>query len=128
MQARLATLLAVLVTAVVLSPAGPAAAATRPTIVAPKTTLGYGPIKITGTARPGATVHLLEAAYVFRGAITPAEEYYNGDIIEAVADKAGHYELRRTMDSGFVLAVRADGLDSETVVLQMIVNPTLQLT
>ncbi|MET0495642.1 MAG: hypothetical protein ABW000_21155, partial [Actinoplanes sp.] len=85
-----------------LSGVTPAFAATTPTLTGPATTTGYGQVTLTGTARAHATVTLIEAAYIFKDDMNPAADYANGDIITAVADDAGKFTLRRTMDSGFV--------------------------
>ena len=111
-----------------LGTASPALAATAPTLTGPASTTGYGPVTMTGTAAPGARVTLIEAAYIFRGDMNPAQDYANGDIIRTVADGAGRFTLRRTMDSGFVFAAEAEGLRSNVITIEMVAKPSLQLT
>jgi hypothetical protein len=106
----------------------PASAATTPTLSGPATTIGFGPVTMTGTAAPEAVVTLIEAAYIFRGDMNPAANYNNGDIITTTADSSGKFTLRRTMDSGFVFAAQADGLRSKVITIDMIAKPTLELT
>ena len=112
----------------VLTGATPAMAAAVPTLSGPATTVGFGPVTLTGTADPGAQVTLIEAAYIYRGDMNPAQEYNNGDIISTRADSSGHFTLRRTMDSGFVFAAEANGLRSDVITIAMIAKPTLVLT
>jgi hypothetical protein len=108
--------------------AAPASAATAPTISAPASRTGYGPITISGTARAGATVTLIEAAYIFRGDMNPATDYGTGGIVTATANTAGHYTIARYLDSGFVFAVEADGLRSPVIRVSIRVLPTLTVT
>lgn len=108
--------------------AGPAAAATTPTINAPAWRTGFGPITISGTAAPGATVTLIEAAYVFRTDMNPAINYSTGDVLRTVADSTGHYSLERDLDSGFVFAVEADGVRSRTITASIRVMPWITLS
>jgi hypothetical protein len=120
-----ATVLAATVGLVALGTGTPALAATTPTISAPAAGLGYGRIAITGTARAGATVTLIEAAYTFRTAMAAATDYSNGDVIHAVANSAGHYTLTRTLDSGFVFAVEADGVRSRVIPVALRLTPDI---
>jgi hypothetical protein len=106
----------------------PASAATAPTISAPASRTGFGPITITGTAAAGATVTLIEAAYIFRGDMNPAVDYGTGGIVTATADGAGHYTIQRLLDSGFVFAVEADGLRSPVIQVSIQVLPALTVT
>src|SRR4051812_312450 len=107
----------------------PAAAATIPTISAPAYGLGYGPIQITGTARPGATVTLIEAAYIFRDDMAPAKDYDHNDIpLVTSANSTGHYTFDRTLDSGFVFAVEADGQRSRNVEVGLRLVPIMSLS
>jgi lamin tail-like protein len=108
--------------------AAPAAAAAAPTISAPASRVGYGPITISGTAPAGATVTLIEAAYLFRGDMNPAVDYDTGDVVTAVANGAGHYAISRLLDSGFVFAVEAGGARSATITVAMRVLPALTLS
>jgi hypothetical protein len=105
------------------------AAVGDPTISVPELVTGYGRISITGVARPGATVRLHEAAYLFRGALAPAEqEYFPEDIITAVAGSNGAYRLSRVVDSGFVFAVESDGRMSATKTVNVKVLAQLQVS
>jgi lamin tail-like protein len=103
----------------------PAIAATTPTISAPAYGLGFGDITITGTARAGATVTLIEAAYIFRSDLKPATDYGTGGTLTTTANSTGHYSIARTLDSGFVFAVEADGLRSKTIAVALRLLPTL---
>lgn len=115
--------------AATLAVASPAVAAVTPTITVPSTFEGFGRIAITGTARPGATVDLYEAAYTFRADIAKAAEVYAPeDIITTVADASGSYRLSRLVDSGFVFAVKADGLMSKVKTVKVKVLAELLLT
>jgi hypothetical protein len=126
MYARLsATLLTAAVGLAALGPGAPAYAAAAPTISAPAAGLGYGPITITGTAPAGAKVTLIEAAYTFRSDMAVAAEYNNGDVISAVATSTGHYTLTRTLDSGFVFAVEAGGVRSNTIAVGLRLTPSI---
>ncbi len=105
----------------------------RPTIVVTDMFVGYGMVTITGTARPGATVDLYEAAFVDKTAIAKARETYFDhlpvpDKITTEADSSGKFELRRMLDSGFVFAVEADALRSGTATVWVQVLTELDLT
>ncbi len=119
---------AVLGLSAALAGASPAAAATTPTLSGPESTIGFGPVTMTGTAAPGATVRLVEAAYIYRGDMDYADDYANGDIIVTTADGSGNFTLRRTMDSGFVFAAEADGLRSNVITIAMFVRAGLTVT
>jgi hypothetical protein len=107
----------------------PAFAAVAPTITVPSTFEGFGRVAITGTARPGATVDLYEAAYTFRADLAKATEVYDPqDIITTVAGTDGTYRLSRLVDSGFVFAVQADGLMSAVLTVHVKVVAELQIT
>jgi hypothetical protein len=106
----------------------PAVAATTPTISAPTSRTGFGQIDITGTAAAGATVTLIEAAYIFRGDMNPAVDYDTGGIVTATANSSGHYTIQRYLDSGFVFAVEAGGVRSSVITVSMRVLPTLTIT
>lgn len=106
----------------------PAHAATAPTLSGPASITGFGPVTLKGTASPGARVTLIEAAYIFRTDMYPAQDFANGDIISTVADSNGAFTLRRTMDSGFVFAAEAEGLRSKVITIQMVAKPSLQLS
>lgn len=111
-----------------LVPALPAAAATAPTISAPASRIGFGPIDITGTAPAGATVTLIEAAYIFRGDMKPAVDYDTGGTVTAKANASGHYTISRLLDSGFVFAVQAGGMRSPVIKVSIQVLPTLTVS
>jgi hypothetical protein len=117
-----ATLVAV---GVALGLTTPAVAATNPTISAPAYGLGFGDVTITGTARAGATVTLIEAAYIFQTDMKPATDYGTGGTLTTTANSAGRYSIARTLDSGFVFAVEADGLRSTTIAVALRLLPTL---
>lgn len=117
---------AVLAAGTALLGTSPALAATRPTLAGPAATTGYGAVTLTGTARPGASVRLYEAAYIYRDDMYAAQVFFPDDIVSAVADSAGRFTLRRRMDSGFVFAAEADGLRSEPALkIDMMAEPTL---
>jgi hypothetical protein len=105
-----------------------ASAATTPTISAPASRTGYGPITITGTAAAGATVTLIEAAYIFRGDMQPAVDYDTGGTVTAKANSSGRYSITRLLDSGFVFAVEAGGLRSPVIKVSIRVLPRLTMT
>src|SRR5690242_11857007 len=115
-----------------VGPATPATAATRPTISAPGWRTGFGPITITGTAKPGATVTLIEGAYVFGVKDMYRAPNYGtpnpNDVVQAVADHSGHYSLRRNLDSGFLFAVEAGGLRSSTIAVSIRVLPWITVS
>ena len=113
---------------VALGLATPAAAATAPTISAPAFGLGFGDIRISGTARAGATVTLIEAAYIFRSDMKPAVNYSTGGTLTTTANSTGHYTIARTLDSGFVFAVEADGLRSTTIDVGLRLAPELSVS
>jgi Lamin Tail Domain len=116
-----------------IGPATPATAATRPTISAPAWRTGFGPITITGTAKPGATVTLIEGAYVFGVKHMYRAPNYDTpnnphDVIQAVADRSGHYSIRRNLDSGFLFAVETGGLRSSTITVSIRVLPWITVS
>jgi hypothetical protein len=115
---------------VLMAPAAAVAAtAVKPTISVPSVYEGYGRIAITGTARPGATVNLHEAAYVYRADLAQAAEVYSPqDVITTVAGSDGRYTLSRVVDSGFVFAVEADGLMSDVKTVTVKAVAELQIT
>jgi hypothetical protein len=104
------------------------AMAAAPTLNQPATPTGYSYVTLTGTADPGTTVVLWEAAYAFRTAMYEAERFFPEDVITDIADGSGQFELRRRMDSGFVFKVRAGSTDSNTVEVPIIAKPSLQVT
>lgn len=105
--------------------ATPAIAATAPTISAPSIRTGFGPVAITGTAGPGATVRLLESASVF-GDLQPAVDYDNGNgPVTTVAGRDGRYRFTRNVDSGFLFAVESGGVRSAVRLVRVKVLPML---
>ncbi|HET9518705.1 MAG TPA: lamin tail domain-containing protein [Actinoplanes sp.] len=124
----IATTMAGLATVLLAPTPALAADPVKPTISVPALFEGYGRISITGTARPGATVELHEAAYVFRTAIAKAEKFFPEDIVETQALADGTFTMSRIVDSGFVFAVVADGImsDVKTVTVQTVAE--LQVT
>lgn len=133
---RIRLRLAAALTATVLGGAVPAvvggtpasAAATRPTISAPTTTTGYHTVRITGTARPGATVALYESAYVFHD-LKPAIDWARtGKPVTTRAAADGRYRIDRWIDTGFLLAVKVDGVLSRTALIQVRLAPVLSVT
>jgi hypothetical protein len=110
----------------VAAPAG--AAAARPTISAPSTTTGYSTVRITGTATPGATVALYESAYVFHD-LKPAIDWADtGDEIAVKASAKGTYQIDRWVDTGFLFAVKVDGVMSATITVRVRLVPILSVT
>jgi hypothetical protein len=108
--------------------AAPAAAATAPTIAAPKLWVGYGKVTITGTATPGATVTLYESALNWND-LKPADDWEGaGGPVTATAGSTGAYRIERYVDTGFLFAVEADGLMSRTATVLVRVLPTMSLT
>jgi Lamin Tail Domain len=110
--------------------AGPANAATAPTIVTPAYRTGFGRVAITGTATPGATVQLFETAYSERATgLYAADDWeHGGGPVTAKADTAGHYTIMRYVDTGFQFAVKSEGLTSPTTTVRMKVLPSFWIT
>ena len=105
----------------------PAAAAAAPTLATPAVRTGFGPVTLTGTATPGATVHLYETAIIFDD-LQPAEDWQNGGgPVTATADSAGHFQIQRLLDSGFYFQVESGGLRSNKITVNIRVAPTLTL-
>src|SRR5689334_18788925 len=77
MRARKTALFAALGCAAAVGVAAPASAAEAPTISAPASRQGFGPITLTGTAPAGSTVALYESAYVFND-FYPAPDHDRG--------------------------------------------------
>ena len=115
-------------TAAVFAVAAPAVAATAPTLDTPAVRTGFGIITLTGTAAPGAEVHLYETAQVFDD-LQPADDWENGGgVVTAIAGSNGRYEIRRYLDSGFFFQVESDGLRSKRITVNIKVMPTLTLS
>ena len=103
------------------------AAGARPTISAPSTTVGYSTVRITGTATPGATVELYDSAYVFHD-LKPAIDWENtGDPVTTTAAADGTYRMSRWVDTGFLLAVKVDGVMSPTITVRVRLVPILRV-
>ena len=127
------SLLAAAVGFAALGPATPVFAATTPTIDQPAVRTGFGPVTITGTAAPNATVTLIEGAYVFgEGAMYRAPNYDTpddpNDVIHTVANSSGHYSIERNLDSGFLFAVEAEGLRSRIITASIRVMPWITVS
>ncbi|AGL20759.1 lamin tail domain-containing protein [Actinoplanes sp. N902-109] len=104
--------------------AAPASAATTPTVSAPASRSGYGPITLTGMAAPGAKVELYESAYVFDD-FYPAPDYDTGGYVTTTASSAGKWSLNRIIDSGFRFYVVSDGVVSAHIKVAMGIVPKL---
>ncbi|MFI5494733.1 lamin tail domain-containing protein [Actinoplanes sp. NPDC051859] len=129
MRARQTALFAALGCAAALGLAAPASAATAPTISAPASRQGYGPITLTGTAPAGSTVELYESAYKFN-AFYPSPDYDRGagTYITTTANSSGRWTLNRILDSGFRFYVRAGGNDSNRISVAMGIVPSMTLS
>jgi hypothetical protein len=128
-RVALAAVLASAGAAVVAGVASPASAAdVTPTISAPATATGYSTIRITGGATPGATVELYESAYVFHD-LQPAKAWATTGLpVTAVAAANGTYRIDRWIDTGFLLAVRVNGVMSRTALVSVRLAPILTVT
>jgi hypothetical protein len=92
--------------------------AVAPALTASTTTLDApGAVTLTGTAGEGAQVQLLTAAGSSGGAFTVAAT--------TTADATGAFSFRRTLDMGYRLQARADGLSSPVRTVLMRQSPTL---
>jgi lamin tail-like protein len=118
-----------------LAVAGPASAATAPTLTVPASRVGFGQITLSGTAAPGAAVQLYEGAFVFtdpaqHGAdLAAADDWENGGgPLTATADSAGHWSLLRFLDSGFYFQVESQGLRSPEKTVSIQEGPTLTVS
>jgi hypothetical protein len=113
-----------------VSLAGPAGAATAPTIETPASRTGFGQVAITGTATPGATVQLFETAYSERATgLYAADNWeHGGGPVTAVADSAGHYKIMRYVDTGFQFEVKSGGLTSVVKTVQVKILPSFWIT
>ncbi|MFI5931688.1 lamin tail domain-containing protein [Actinoplanes sp. NPDC051494] len=127
MRVRTTALAATLGCAAALGLAVPAIAATTPTISVPAGRQGSGPITITGTATPGATVELFESAYTFDDYYA-SPDYTTGGVVTAKASSSGSYTLSRFIDSGFRFYVRVDGVESRRVPVAVGIVPSLTMT
>jgi hypothetical protein len=114
--------------AAALAVAAPSYAASAPTLAGPDRRVGYGPVELSGTAAPGATVQLYETAMVFDD-LEPADDWANGGgPVTATADPSGHWRLQRVLDSGFYFQVVSDGVRSNKLTVRVQQNPVLTLT
>lgn len=128
MRARKTATLAAIGCAAALGLATPASAADpAPTISAPASRTGFGPITISGTAPAGATVALYESAYKFND-FYQAPNYGTGGYVTTTANSSGHYTLTRNLDSGFRFYVMANGVASSRISVAMRIVPSLTLT
>jgi hypothetical protein len=108
-----------------LSVATPSFAASAPTLSGPASRVGFGPVTLSGTAAPGATVQLYETAIVFDD-LEPADDWENGGgPLTATADSSGHWQLQRLLDSGFFFQVEAGGVRSAKLTVRIQADPTL---
>jgi hypothetical protein len=128
MRARKTAVLAAIGCAAALGLAAPAAAAgAAPTISAPASRNGYGPITITGTAPAGSTVALYESAYVYND-FYASPDFDHGGYVTTIASSAGRYTLSRNVDSGFRFYVMANGVASSRISVAMGIVPTMTMT
>ena len=128
MRVRKTAAIATIGCAAALGLAAPAAAAgAAPTISAPASRNGYGPITITGTAPAGATVELYESAYVFNDYYR-AQDFDHGGYVSTIASTSGRYELSRLVDSGFRFYVVAGGVASSRISVAMGIVPTMTMS
>jgi hypothetical protein len=114
--------------AAALAIAAPSYAAAAPTLTGPALRVGYGPVELSGTAAPGATVQLYETAIVFDD-LEPADDWANGGgPLIATADSGGHWRLQRILDSGFYFQVVSDGVRSNKLTVRIQQDPVLTLS
>jgi len=107
--------------------AAPSFAASAPTLSGPADRTGYGTITMTGTATPGAAVHLYESAIIFND-LEPADDWeHGGGTVTATADTNGHYSITRYLDTGFFFETESGGVRSNKITVHMRVLPTLWL-
>ena len=112
--------------ALALTPA-PSFAATAPALSGPADRTGYGTITLSGTATPGAAVHLYESAIIFND-LQPADDWQNGGgTVTATAGSDGHYSITRYLDTGFFFETEAGGVRSNKITVHMRVLPILWL-
>ena len=105
----------------------PASAATTPTLSGPVSGLGFGKITLTGTAAPGAAVHLYESAIINHD-LQPADDWeHGGGTVTATADANGRFTIGRYLDTGFYFEVESGGVRSSRITVLMRVLPTFWL-
>jgi hypothetical protein len=81
----------------------PAVPAVRPSITVPSIRDGYGPVVVTGTARPDVSVRIFG---------TSIKHNRLQQIGTVTADSAGRFSFSHRIQSGFMFAARADALTS----------------
>nr|WP_296071569.1 lamin tail domain-containing protein [uncultured Actinoplanes sp.] len=124
MKFRLVPQAAVIGAAAAVAMAAPASAATPPTLSGPALRTGYGTIILSGTAAPGASVHLYESAIAWND-LQPADDWeHGGGVVTAKADSTGRYSIRRYLDTGFYFQVESGGERSRRITVHMRVHPT----
>ncbi|MEU7902861.1 lamin tail domain-containing protein [Actinoplanes sp. NPDC049118] len=128
MRARITAIFTTIGCVAALGLTAPAAAAdAAPTISAPASRNGFGPITITGKAPAGATVELYESAYIFND-FYPAPVFGTGGYVTTTASSSGSYTLTRMVDSGFRFYVKANGVESNRITVAMGIIPTMTMT
>jgi hypothetical protein len=128
MRARKTAVLTAIGCVAALGLAAPASAAdAAPTISAPASRNGFGPITITGTAPAGSTVELYESAYVFND-FYKSPDYDHGGYVSTIASGSGTYQLSRVLDSGFRFYVVANGVASSRISVAMGIVPTMTMS
>ena len=124
---KLVTRAAVAGVAAAIAVTTPASAATAPTLTGPASATGFGTITLTGTADPGAAVHLYESAIGFNE-LRPADDWENGGgTVTATADANGRFTITRFLDTGFYFQVESGGVLSSRITVLMRVRPTFWL-
>ena len=107
--------------------AAPSFAAAAPTLSGPADRTGYGTVTLSGTATPGAAVHLYESAIIFND-LEPADDWeHGGGTVTATADDGGHYSITRYLDTGFFFETESGGIRSNKITVHMKVLPNLWL-
>jgi hypothetical protein len=107
--------------------AAPSFAASAPTLSGPADRTGFGTITLTGTATPGAAVHLYESAILFND-LQPADDWeHGGGTVTATAGSDGRYSITRSLDTGFYFETEAGGIRSNEITVHMRVLPNLWL-
>jgi hypothetical protein len=128
MISKLVSKAAALGVATAFALAAPAAAATTPTLSGPAQRTGYGTITLTGTAEPGAAVHLYETAIGIND-LQPADDWeHGGGTVTATADPAGKFSIVRYLDSGFWFEAESGGVHSARITVLIKFKPTFWLT
>lgn len=107
------------------SPAVAAPGDEAPTITGPATRTGWGTVTLTGTARPGAQVHLYESAFNWNDLQVSMDYDTNSIPVITEANTAGRFSFVRYVDTGFLFAARVDGVMSTTHLVNVQVVGTL---